>query len=70
MNRIHGQDGSIVSVIISCMGGWQKGYRITYSYLRKIHNEIFRGEIAPCLQLALRMIRKGVVIMERKGKKW
>lgn len=63
LNRIHGQDGSIVSVIISWLGGLQKGYRIMYSYLRKIHNEIFRGEIAPCLQLALRMISKGVMIM-------
>ena len=41
-----------------------------YLYLRKIHNEIFRDEMASCLQLALRMIRRGVMIMERKGKKW
>lgn len=35
----------------------------------EIHSKIFRGEIATCLQLALRLIRKGIIIIEEKGRK-
>ena len=45
----------------------------------ELHGEIFMGEIATCLQLALRLIRKGnikkkkkkrKIIIEVKGGKW